>query len=249
MAQPGPNSARQDAPHPHEVIVDPTGAFLLAPDLGADMIRIWSINQSTGQLTTCPSLNVTGGTGPRHAAFWSPETSTSSVKCRQNGPKNLMMYVANELANSVSSFAVSYPAEGCMAFRKRQEGHPFPGNATPPAGTKVGEIHVKGNFVYNSNRVDKSFSGNDSIATWSLGSRGQLTFRGLTDSYGTYPRTFSINSEGTYIAIGDQTTANVAILERDATTGALGDLVANLRIGPTGIPENEDGLSSVVWAD
>lgn len=248
MSGPGPNAARQDAPHPHEVIVDPTGQFLLAPDLGADQVRVWSINSSSGQLTTCPSLNVTAGSGPRHAAFWAP-TTTASVKCRAAGPKGLMMYVANELANTVASYRVSYPSGGCLAFRKMQEGHPFPGNANAPYGTKVGEIHVKDNFVYNSNRADKTFSGNDSMATWSLSSRGAMTFGGLTDSYGTYPRTFSINQAGTYIAIGDQTTANVAILTRNTTTGALGSLVANLRIGPVGHPENEDGLSAVLWAE
>jgi 6-phosphogluconolactonase (cycloisomerase 2 family) len=69
------------------------------------------------------------------------------------------------------------------------------------------------------------------------------------DSHGTYPRTFSINADGTYMAIGDQTTANVAIVTRDTSTGELGDLVANLRIGSKGYPENEDGLSAVLWAE
>jgi 6-phosphogluconolactonase (cycloisomerase 2 family) len=159
-----------------------------------------------------------------------------------------MMYVANELANTVTSFSVSYPSSGCMAFEKQQELSPFPDNADAPSGTKVGEVHVKDNFVYNSNRADGSFSGNDSIATWSLSSTGAMTFQGLTNSYGTYPRTFAINAAGTYMAVGDQTTANVAILERDPSTGELGDLVANLRIGSIGHAENEDGLSAVVWA-
>lgn len=207
MSAPGPNSARQDAPHPHEVLTDPTGAYLLAPDLGADLIRIWPINPSTGILTACPAVSVTAGTGPRHATFWVP---TKRTKCRATAPKGTMMYVANELANSVSAFAVTYPSTGgCPTFAKTQELHPFPNNAAAPSGTKVGEIHVKGNYVYNSNRVDKSFSGNNSVATWSLSSTGVMTFDGLTDAYGTYPRTFSINADGTYIAIGDQTIANV----------------------------------------
>jgi 6-phosphogluconolactonase (cycloisomerase 2 family) len=90
------------------------------------------------------------------------------------------MFVANELANSVSSFSVSYPSSGCMSFTKQQELSPFPDNEDAPYGTKVGEIHVKGNFVYNSNRADGSFSGNDSIATWSLSSDGEMTFVDIT---------------------------------------------------------------------
>jgi 6-phosphogluconolactonase (cycloisomerase 2 family) len=244
----GPNPSRQDAPHPHEVVVDPTGAFLLAPDLGADMIRIWTINQSNGQLTSCPSLNVTGGTGPRHAAFWAPSNSSTRMR-RAAAPTGLMMYVSNELANTVSAFSVSYPSSGCMSFTQTQSLHPYPNNAAAVSGTKVGEVHVAGNFVYNTNRRDGYFSGNDSIATWSLSSTGTMTFVGLANTYGTYPRTFQINKAGTYVAIGDQTTSNVAILTRDPSTGKLGDLVANLRIGRTGTPENEDGLSSVVWAE
>ncbi|RWA03833.1 hypothetical protein EKO27_g11273, partial [Xylaria grammica] len=38
MTAPGPNP-RQNAPHPHAAHVDPTGKFLLVPDLGADLIR------------------------------------------------------------------------------------------------------------------------------------------------------------------------------------------------------------------
>jgi hypothetical protein len=36
---------------------------------------------------------------------------------------------------------------------------------------------------------------------------------------------------------------------RDTKTGKLVQRVADLRIGATGIPENEDGLSAVVWAE
>jgi 6-phosphogluconolactonase (cycloisomerase 2 family) len=242
MAQKGPNPSRQDAPHPHEVVTDPTGQYLLAPDLGADMIRIWSINQSNGMLTSCPSFNVTPGTGPRHATFWvSPSSANSTTKT--------VMYLANELANTVTAFSASYPSGQCITFSQTQDLSPFPNNATAPYGTKVAEVHVRDNFLYNANRVDKSFSGNDSLVSWTINSSGAITMQNFTDSYGTYPRTFSISPSGDFIAIGDQTTSNVVIVKRNSTTGTIGDLVANLRIASAGHPENEDGLSSVVWAD
>lgn len=62
-------------------------------------------------------------------------------------------------------------------------------------------------------------------------------------------RTFDINKAGDAVAIGDQTTSNVAIVARDRSTGRLGNQIANLRIGAAGRPENEDGLSAVVWAE
>jgi 6-phosphogluconolactonase (cycloisomerase 2 family) len=49
----GTTPSRQDAAHPHEVIVDPTRNFILTLDLGVDLIRIYSINNSTGALTSC----------------------------------------------------------------------------------------------------------------------------------------------------------------------------------------------------
>jgi 6-phosphogluconolactonase (cycloisomerase 2 family) len=199
------------------------------------LIRIYSINQASGQLTSCPDLNVKGGTGPRHAAFWVPSSGAT------------MMYVANELANTVNAFSVTYPKAGCLSFALEQSLTGYAGNRSAVAGTKLGEIHVKDNFVYTTNRNDKSFSQNDSISSFAIGSNGLLTYLASTSTGGTYARTFAINTEGDLVAIGDQTTSNVVIVTRDTKTGLLGLQVASLRIGNAGTPENEDGLSSVLW--
>jgi 6-phosphogluconolactonase (cycloisomerase 2 family) len=230
MSGRGPNS-RQDAPHPHETIVDPTEQYLLAPDLGADLIRIYKIDASTGKLTACTPYTDTPGTGPRHATFWGKS----------------VLYVGNELANSVHAFTVSYPDGGCLTLTKTQTLTTMPGGKAAPSGTKVGEVHVKDNFLYASNRRDLSFSPNDSMAAFSLDSAGVMTFQGLTTSGGTYPRTFQINKAGDMVVIGDQTTANVAVVKRDVATGALGPQIASMRIGVAGHAENDDGLSAVLW--
>lgn len=213
--------ARQDAPHPHETIVDPTGSFVLAPDLGADLIRIYSIG-SAGNLTACPSYVEVGGTGPRHGAF-----STDGK----------VLYVANELANSVHAFSVSY-ANGCLVLTKFQVLTTMASNATAPVGTKVGEVHVTESFLYASNRRDLTFAPNDSMTAFSLDSSNEMTFVNITSSGGTYPRTFDISKDGQYIAIGDQTTANVVVVKRDPVTGELGPQLASLRVGSVGTPEN-----------
>jgi 6-phosphogluconolactonase (cycloisomerase 2 family) len=245
MSKPGPNSGRQEAPHPHHAFVDPTGDFLLVPDLGADLIRINKIDKSSGKLTECGSGKPAPGTGPRHGTFWSPANTSSRVRRADN----TFLFVANELANTLSSWAVSYPSGGCLTLTLKQSLTPYQGNATAPRGTKVGEVHVKGNFVYTANRNDKKFSGSDSITQYTIAKDGSFTFTENTSSYGTYPRTFDINKAGDFVAIGDQTTSNVAIVPRNPTTGKLGARVADLRIGATGVPENEDGLSAVVWAE
>jgi 6-phosphogluconolactonase (cycloisomerase 2 family) len=228
----GPIPSRQDAPHPHQVTTDPTGQYLLVPDLGADQIRIYSINSATGMLTACPSYIEVGGTGPRHGTFWN----------------NNILYVANELANTVHEFSVSYPTGGCLTLTRLQVLTTLPNNKTAPTGTKVAEVHTFDNFLYAATRRDLSFAPNDSIAAYSVANTtGTMTFMNITSSGGTYPRTFSINKAGDMVAIGDQTTANVVVVARNVATGALGPQIASLRIGSVGTPENDDGLSDVKW--
>lgn len=225
--------SRQDAAHPHEIIVDPTGKFILVPDLGADLIRLYSIDASSGKLTSCGQYVEVGGTGPRHGIFYNNET----------------LYIANELANTVHQFTVTYPTSGCIALSRVQSLTTMPGNKTAPTGTKVAEARFYDNYLYVANRRDLSFTPNDSMASFSLDSTGGMTFQQITSSGGTYPRTFSINKAGDLVVIGDQTTANVAVVKRDATTGHLGPQVASMRIGTVGQAENDNGLSAVVWDD
>ncbi|UPX14855.1 uncharacterized protein EKO05_0005326 [Ascochyta rabiei] len=237
MSGPGRIPSRQDAPHPHHVFPDPTGDYLLVPDLGADLIRINRIERSTGKLTECGTGKPPPGTGPRHGAFWGTGANTT-------------LFLANELSNSLSGWRVTYPSSssGCMTLTLKDTLTPYQGNASAPYGTKVGEVHVKGNFVYISNRNDKKFSSNDSITQYTVSASGGISWVDNTSSYGTYPRTFDINRAGDFAAVGDQTTSNVAIVVRDVVTGKLGSMVASMRIGNSGTPENEDGLSAVVWA-
>ena len=246
MSGKGPNPNRQDAPHPHHAFVDPTGDFLLVPDLGADLIRIHKIDKTTGQLTECAPGKPAPGTGPRHGVFWTPAGATSRVR---RGAEGTTLFVANELTNSVTGWSVSYPSGGCLTLTLKQSVTPYQGNSSATAGTKVGEIKVKNNFLYTTNRNDKKFAPNDSLTQYTISSDGTLTWTDITSSYGTYPRTFDINKAGDFVAIGDQTTANIAIVSRDAVTGKLGERVADLRIGAVGTPENEDGISAVVWAE
>ncbi|KAF2007003.1 3-carboxy-cis,cis-mucoante lactonizing enzyme [Amniculicola lignicola CBS 123094] len=247
MSKPGPNAARQGAPHPHQVLVDPTGGFLLAPDLGADLIRIFSIEKKSGKLTECPSAVAAPGSGPRHGVFWSPPADHSRI--RRHDPATFL-YIADELGGSVSAWTVTYPmGSGCMTLKRTQTLTPYPGNTTAPVGVKIGEVRIRDNFLYSSNRNDKKFSGNCSLSQYTIANDGSITWTDYTQAHGTYPRTFDINKAGDLVAIGLQTTSSVAIVKRDIVTGKLGSLVASLRLGTAGTPENEDGTSAVVWAD
>ncbi|CAI6334006.1 unnamed protein product [Periconia digitata] len=237
LAQPGPNP-RQDVPHPHEALLDPTGKFILVPDLGADLIRIFSIDASTGALTACGSGQANPGDGPRHGKF----LSTSS-----NGS---VLYTLNELGNSVSAWTVS-TGSSCLELTLTQTLSTYDEGVTPGPTTKAAELHIRDNFLYAANRADQTFgSAQDSIATYSIDpATGKLAWIEAANAHAYYPRTFQINKAGDLVAVGGQTSSNVAIVKRDVETGKLGELVASLVVATPGRPGEEDGLSAVVWLE
>lgn len=244
MSQAGPVSSRQNAPHPHAIFKDPTGKFLLVPDLGADLIRIFSVDTSSGKLTACPAAQAGAGDGPRHGSWWAPTAGSTQGQ---------MLYTINELSNSVSAWRVQYSTSGCLSLTKTQTLSTFSSGKAPTAGRqpiKAAEVHVAGNFLYASNRNDQTYgSQQDSLATYSINSSGALSFVENTKANGWYPRTFSINKAGDLVAIAGQTSANVAIVSRNPTTGKLGSLLTSIAVGSKGTDGGEDGLSAVVWAE
>ncbi|OSS50782.1 hypothetical protein B5807_04518 [Epicoccum nigrum] len=243
---PGAVPDRQEAPHPHQVLVDPTGDFLLVNDLGSDKIHINKIDKKTGKLTQCPSVKTFYGAGPRHAAFWSPACSKSRVA---NG-KGTILYVANELSNVVTGWSVSYSCGGCLELTQNQIITPYKGNSSAPEGANVAEIRVQGDHLYLSNRGDQSFKPYDSLTQYNIAANGSLTWAELSSGYGLFPRSFEINKAGDYVAIGDQKSDNVAIVKRDTETGKLGPLVANLTVtGGSSGEGNPVGLNTVIWAE
>ncbi|GIJ99046.1 hypothetical protein Aspvir_001170 [Aspergillus viridinutans] len=248
---PGPRP-EQDSSHPHQIILDPTGSFILIPDLGADLVRVYAIDKQSGQLNTCPSLNYTPGSGPRHGLFWSSRHShrdglRNQKKAAKNAPAT-MLYTVSELSRHFHAFAVSYLPSGCLGFRETQDSVPYPGGEIPE-GASLAELQQAGSNLYASIRSDHAFSGNDSLATLTRSKNGTVTFQELTSAHGLVPRTFVSNKAGTLVAIGDQSSSNVAIVSRDPASGKLGDLVANIRVGEPGEPGTSTGLSSVIWAE
>ncbi|KAK2753451.1 hypothetical protein FQN54_007841 [Arachnomyces sp. PD_36] len=238
---------RQDAPHPHQVLVDPTGEFLLSPDLGMDAIHVYAIDKASGELTACPNLNVTGGDGPRHGAFLSQSSQGGEGGCSGSQARaqasSQQLFITNELSNTVGVYNLTYPASsGCLSISDETALSPYPDNEPAPKESYVSEVQVYDNFYYVSNRGDASFGSNeDSIAAFSA--QGS-SFLGLASAHGSYPRTFVINKDGTLVAIGNQKTANIAIIERDPETGLLGELVAETTVGG-----QDEEVTSVVWAE
>lgn len=104
LEKPGANPDRQDAPHPHQAVLDPTGAFVLVPDLGADLVRVFAVGEGAS-LVEGEALGVEAGSGPRHVAF------------RERDEGCVVMYLISEMANTISGFGVEY-SDGGVVFEE-----------------------------------------------------------------------------------------------------------------------------------
>jgi 6-phosphogluconolactonase len=197
------NPARQEAPHPHGAHFTPDGAILLVPDLGADRVYIYQVNATTSALTahpTQPYLTVPPGSGPRHGAF---------------SPDGAQFYVANELTNTVSTFAYA-PSNATTPFTSL--GAPV---STLPAGTTVTNtvaeiaVHPAGHTVYVSNRGHESLAVFDRAA-----STGALTIRRHVPCGGVQPRHFTLSPDARWLLCAHQQSQSLTVFNV-ATDGNL----------------------------
>jgi 6-phosphogluconolactonase (cycloisomerase 2 family) len=112
----GPVPSRQDRSYSHHVILDPSRKFLLIPDLGADLIRVFKYHPETvAPLTELPPLVADPGAGPRHGVFWTPGKSSGKAE----GEWYLLFN--GELSQKVYSYRISYTSSG-LSWDKVFEG-------------------------------------------------------------------------------------------------------------------------------
>ena len=122
------NPARQDTAHPHQAILDPTGNFLIVPDLGADEIRIFALNPTTLAYRAVPGIKTALGSGPRHAAFVSGASNRT------------FLYVLNELSNTIVGYDVTYNRNSTLGFTQLFSTSSHGDDTTRPNGTTAAEI-------------------------------------------------------------------------------------------------------------
>lgn len=236
---PGTNPERQDSPHAHEVFTDPTGQFLLVPDLGADLVRMFCYDPETLVLSPVAPLRVPAGSGPRHGVFYTPSGFPG-------GPT--YFYLVSELAATVTGYAVTYLANNTgLEFKEMSSvGTSFLYNIPSQGAPAEIAISPDNRFLVISNRNTTAFTlplnggiPSDSLSTWALKDDGSFAFHQLWPTGGEYPRHFSMNAVGNLVAVGLQTDQAVVILERDVQSGLIGEPVARIAIG--------GNVTTVVW--
>jgi 6-phosphogluconolactonase len=200
----GPNSGRQNAPHPHAIPFDPGGRFILVPDLGLDRTFVYRLNPMTGKLTANDppfAMASKPGAGPRHIAFH---------------PGGSVAYVINELNSTIDVFG--YDGER-GALRLMQTISTLPAGFEGMSTTAEVVVAPSGRHVYGSNR------GHDSIAIFAVDpASGTLTSAGWVPVGGRTPRNFNIDPTGAYLYAANQNTDNIWAFQIDQGSGQLAPL-------------------------
>ncbi|KAI0431623.1 Lactonase, 7-bladed beta-propeller-domain-containing protein [Xylaria sp. FL1042] len=232
LDKPGPNPERQDVPHPHQALLDPTARFILVPDLGADLVRVYQADAGTLALTPIAPLEAAPGSGPRHGAF-------------KTGYNTTYYYLVSELANTITGYEVSYNKDKTLSFSELFTIPSHGDDRELVNTTAVAEVLVTpdGKHLIVSSRWEYSMNipnfdptnsteiVSDPLIVYSIDNKtGSLKKLQEFAAGGAGPRHFSINGDGDRIAVGLQGDGRVTIIERDVHTGLLKDFVATANV-------------------
>ena len=195
----GPNPARQEGPHAHQILTDLDGNHVFGVDLCADKLNLWNLDSGTGTLqpNTVPFAGIASGSGPRHMAFH---------------PDRQHAYVLSELVSSVTVFTYD-PVRAAFIWQQTI-------SALPPdfTGTNTAaeiRIHPSGRFLYTTNR------GHNSVAMFEIEETGELEVIGWESTRGEWPRGMNIDPSGTFLYAANQNTDNIAVFRIHPANGKL----------------------------
>jgi 6-phosphogluconolactonase len=198
----GPNSARQEAPHPHRVTPSPDDRYLLVNDLGLDCIHIYQLDPLSGHLKPSDPAqwNATPGSGPRALRFH---------------PNGRLAYCVHELADEVEVLAWSAKKATLTSIQKvKLNADDYSGPAA--TGSDI-VIDSAGRFAYAANRFA------DTIVSFSLDKAGKLTVIGRVSCGGKVPRHLTLDPTEKWLLVANQESDNISIFARDAATGKLAE--------------------------
>lgn len=200
----GPNR-RQAGAHAHSAVVDPSGRYVLVPDLGADRVFIYGFDRAAHSLSADDAVRsrsfvAPAGSGPRHIAF---------------GANGQYVYVISELSAEIMVFRWDASQVRLTLLQS------LPLSSETFQGTRSGaEIAVSGDgrFVYAQNRAE------DSLAVYRVDAdSGELSLVQRVASGGEKPWSFAIDSSGRWMLVANQRSGNVKVFAVDTASGKLSD--------------------------
>ncbi len=198
----GPVAGRQEAPHAHRAMVTPDNRYVLINDLGLDCIHIYHLDQATAKLTPSDPQQWTAkpGSGPRALRFH---------------PNGKWAYCLNELSSAIDVLAWD-SKNGALNSLQHID--------TVPKGyhgeTAASEIVIdrSGRFSYAAVRFW------DKIVAFSIDpATGKLSQIGVTSCGGKVPRHMTLDPTERWLLVANQTSDNIAVIQRDTKTGKLAE--------------------------
>ena len=196
----GPHKVEQTGSHPHHVVYDPSGRFLVVPDKGVDRVFTLEFDPAKPLLKlTEPGFATTRpGAGPRHAS---------------HHPNLPFVYVNYELDSSLS---VNRYDRATGSITPIQIVPSTPDSFVGANTSAEVEVDPAGRFVYVSNR------GCDLIGAFSIeAASGRVTPAGWTSSAGRGPRFMKIDPSGTLLHAANELTDTIVTFKIDPASGAL----------------------------
>lgn len=196
----GPVGERQEGPHAHQVLPDPSGRWVLSVDLGTDSVRICALDPDSGELRPHGETALRPGTGPRHLAFH---------------PAGRHAYVLNELEPTLTVCRWDADAGALEAVGETPV---LPtgasGGAHPASYPSEVVVAHDGAFLWVANR------GYDSISVLTLDATGEQASLVTTVSCGGHwPRDLALDPTGRRLYAANERSGNVSWFTVDPETG------------------------------
>jgi 6-phosphogluconolactonase len=207
--EPGPHKVEQKSSHPHDIVFDPSGRFVLVPDKGLDRVFVFRFDGATGKLTPTEQGSVQSrpGAGSRHLAFH---------------PKLPIVWVLNELDSTMATYRFD-PESGSL--KPLQVITTLPTDFTGYSTAAEIAVSPDGRFVYGSNR------GHDSVAIYAANAEGLLSPVGWQSTQGGGPRFIGLDPSGHFLNAANEQGDNVVTFKVDAGSGKLTPTGQNIKNG------------------
>jgi 6-phosphogluconolactonase len=196
----GIDPERQEGPHAHCAVIDPTNQYLFVADLGIDKVMSYLLDLKGKKLipNERPYLELPPGSGPRHLTFH---------------PNGRFAYVINELNSTITALAYD---DTNGTFTIIHTVSTLPQDFKSESYSAEICVAPSGKFLYGSNR------GHDSLAIFAVDEgTGRLTAISYQTTYGKTPRNFTIDPSGTFLLAANQDSNNIVTFRINHTTGLL----------------------------
>lgn len=218
----GPDKGRQEASHPHQVILHPHRDELLIPDLGAD--KTWRlVKGASGTWEIAGHVSYKPGSGPRHVAFYSASAGLY-VRCNQSthtaDPSDDILYTVCELTSEVTAHRFPPLPEQGTQIAAAPTMSKFPGDPRI-LGMLAAEILLPTPnksfpkpYLYVSNRNDPSAEG-DVISIYAVSKPEKLELVAEVRSGLTHVRSMVFGGpDDQYLVAGGAFAPGVKVFQR-----------------------------------